>query len=232
MSGVPSRRRHPPAVYRRRRAVVLILVGALVSVAVWLIIDQPWRTDAVVASAPTVSASASTTVLPVPSPTAQPSVSETPPPTAADDTPPPEPTPSATAASACISENVTVDAVTDQSTYPSGQNPKLSIRLTNHGASECALNVGTTGQVLTITSGSDTWWRSTDCQTEPSDMVVLIAAGQTVSSAVPVEWDRTRSAVATCGGDRPQAPGGGASYHLEVSIGGIESTSSAQFLLF
>ena len=64
-------------------------------------------------------------------------------------------------------------------------------------------------------------------------MVVLLAAGQTVSSAAPLTWDRTRSAVGTCGdADRQHAPGGGASYHLSVEIGGIASTQSAQILLY
>ena len=96
------------------------------------------------------------------------------------------------------------------------------------------MNVGTATQVFTITSGSDTWWRSTDCQSEPSDMVVLLAAGQTVSSATPLVWDRTRSAVGTCAADanRPKAPGGGASYHLAVEIGGIPSAQTRQLLLY
>jgi hypothetical protein len=128
---------------------------------------------------------------------------------------------------------VKVEAVADQPTYASGQNPQLSIRLTNNGTTDCTLNVGTSAQVFTITSGSDTWWRSTDCQSEPSDMVVLLAAGQTVASAAPLTWDRTRSSVDTCADpDRPRAPGGGASYHLAVEIGGIASTDSAQLLLY
>jgi hypothetical protein len=64
-------------------------------------------------------------------------------------------------------------------------------------------------------------------------MVVLLAAGQTVASAAPLIWDRTRSAVGTCAdADRPRAPGGGSSYHLAVEIGGIASTDSAQLLLY
>ncbi|MNY65604.1 hypothetical protein D3C86_2028970 [compost metagenome] len=95
------------------------------------------------------------------------------------------------------------------------------------------MNVGTSAQSFTVTSGDDIWWRSTDCQSEPSDMIVLIGAGQTVSSAAPLTWDRTRSAVGTCAdGNRPMAPGGGASYHLSVEIGGIASTEPKQFLLY
>ncbi len=93
--------------------------------------------------------------------------------------------------------------------------------------------MGTSAQTFTIMSGSDVWWRSTDCQTEPSDMVVLLSAGQTVSSATPLTWDRTRSSVGSCDDTgRQVAPGGGASYHLSVEIGGIASTQSAQMLLY
>lgn len=230
-------RRHSPAVYRRRRLVLALIVLLVVGLVVWLIAAQPWRGEASERPARKVTASATAAALPAPAAStpnpAVPSPAETTPPPAAETTPPPEPAPLATpAAAACTPREVTVEAVTDQSTYPSGQLPELSIRLTNHGAADCTLNVGTTSQVLTVTSGSDTWWRSTDCQTEPSDMIVLIAAGQTVTSAQPVEWDRTRSSASTCGGDRQQAPGGGASYHLKVSLGGITSSGSAQFLLY
>ncbi len=233
------RRRHSPAVYRRRRLVVLLLVVIVAAAAVWLLMAQPWRTVAAENPRPLVAASATATALPSPAAstldpaTPDPAASSTPTPSDTTPAPAPAPTPLVTpAAAACTAGDVTVDAVTDQSTYPSGQNPQLSIRLTNHGTADCTMNVGTTTQVLTVTSGSDTWWRSTDCQTEPSDMIVLISAGQTVSSAAPVEWDRTRSSVSTCGGDRQRAPGGGASYHLSVSIGGIDSAGSAQFLLY
>jgi hypothetical protein len=64
-------------------------------------------------------------------------------------------------------------------------------------------------------------------------MVVLIKAGQTVQSATPLTWDRTRSSVSTCTSTgRPKAPGNGASYHLAVEIGGIASARTAQFILY
>lgn len=227
------RRRHSPAVYRRRRLVVLVAVIA-VAAAVWILVAQPWRGSAADGPdpAPSLSASSVATMLPAPSATV---AAESPAPTPAE-TPiadAPTPTQPAVTAAACTSADVTVDAVTDQSSYPSGQSPKLSIRLTNHGDQDCTLNVGTTTQILTVTSGQDTWWRSTDCQSEPSDMIVLLPAGQTVSSVEPVTWDRTRSSVSTCdSASRPRAPGGGASYHLSVSIGGIASSGTAQFMLY
>lgn len=235
MTGASPRRKHSPAVYRRRR--LLVLVGAIVIVAVvaWLLIAQPWRGAASESMSPQVSQTPDASTLPVPTGEATPTATPTPTPTgeaAADGA---KPTPSSTAAAGaqpCTTGDVTVEAVTSQTSYSSDQQPAFTIRLTNTG-DDCTLNVGTSGQVYTVTSGNDTWWRSTDCQSKPSDMIVTLKAGQTVSSAAPLVWDRTRSAVATCGEDtRPRAPGGGASYHLAVSIGGIESAQTTQFLLY
>jgi cytoskeletal protein RodZ len=237
MSGEPPRKRHSPAVYRRRRIVLLVGVVAVIAL-VWLLIAQPWRGAAVenTASTPSATSSASprqTSASPTPSETVD---------AAAEPTATPTSTPQATASATptatptarpCVARDITVEPVSDQDTYAPGQNPQLSITLTNNGGTDCTLNVGTSAQAFTIVSGSDVWWRSTDCQTEPSDMIVLLAAGQSVSSAAPLVWDRTRSAVGSCGDSgRQSAPGGGASYHLSVEIGGIASTNSKQILLY
>lgn len=207
--------------YRRRRLAVLLVAIVVAAGLVWLFIAQPWRGVAAPAESPSPSASA---------PSASPSASPTPLPTSDPDAEPaPEPSP---AAEACLPGDVTVEAVTDKGSYDQGQNPQLSIRLTNTGDADCALNVGTSGQAFTVSSGNDTWWRSTDCQTEPSDMIVMLTAGQQVTSATPLTWDRTRSSVDTCQSERPQAPGGGATYHLSVSINGIASSNTAPFQLY
>jgi hypothetical protein len=120
----------------------------------------------------------------------------------------------------------------DHTVYAAGQNPKLSIKLTNASAQPCKINVGTATQSFVITSGTDTWWRSTDCQKDPADMVVLLKAGQSVTSSTPVVWDRTRSSVNSCvSKTRPVAPAGGATYHLTVSIGGFDSLTDTLFQL-
>jgi hypothetical protein len=116
--------------------------------------------------------------------------------------------------------------------YAAKQDPKLSIKLTNTSTVPCKINVGTATQSFVITSGTDTWWRSTDCQKDPSDMVVLLKAGQSVTSSTPVVWDRTRSSVNSCTSkSRPIAPAGGATYHLTVSIGGFDSLTDTLFQL-
>ncbi len=244
MSGTTRRRRHPPAVYRRRRLTVLLAL-LIVIAAIWLMIAQPWRSWAdafAAASTPTPSSSETTdatTAIPAPetggsqTPAGEGPGTETPTETS---TPPEEgsaPPSTTPAIDPCRARDVTVEAVTDQDTYASGQNPQLSIRLTNVSAQDCTINVGTATQSFVISSGSDTWWRSTDCQSAPSDVVVTLKAGQSVASAAPIVWDRTRSSVSTCGdAERPRAGAGGASYHLSVEIGGFTSTQSKQFLLY
>lgn len=210
-----------------------MLVGLLVIVAlvVWLLVAQPWRGSADSAAPASQSA-------PSPSPSATPTLPD---PAATGGSNPadalPEESASTDAAApltpeTCTAESVLVEALTDKESYASGEIPQLSIRLTNTSATPCTINVGTTQQSFTITSGSDIWWRSTDCQAAPSDMVVTLAAGQVVESSAPIAWDRTRSSVDTCEGERQRAPGGGASYHLDVSIGGIPSLTSRQILLY
>lgn len=220
--------RHSAAVYRRRRVVLLgslIVLLAAIGIGIWLFIAQPW---AQAADGPTPTPSSSETS----------ATSESPSPDADASTDPASPSPETTdpdappAIVACQAKDIEVAAVTDADTYASGVLPKLSISLTNKGTTDCTMDVGSTTQVFTVMSGSDVWWRSTDCQENPSSMIATLTAGTTVTSKDPVSWDRTRSSVETCAQEnRQRAPGGGASYHVEVSIGGFKSLSTKQFLL-
>jgi len=224
-------RRPTPAVYRRRRLAVLaglIVVLLLIGGGVWMLVAQPWANAAESTSPPGSTPSTS----PAPSESTEGEAS----PTEGEGSESPEPTastePATPTAQPCTNASVLVEPVTDKEAYAAGEQPQLKLRLTNQSARDCTINVGTTQQIFTISSGSDVWWRSTDCQSEPSDMVVTLAAGQVVESVQAVPWDRTRSSVSTCEGDRDRAPGGGASYHLAVSIGGVEGHGTAQFLLY
>lgn len=201
--------------------VVLVLLAVIAGVvlAIW----QPWRGMASPSASqkPTPSASSVT-------PSATPAESETPAPAESSE---PAPSDSETPAvtPTCTGSDLEVLAITDKESYGSGELPQLSISLTNTSETPCLINVGTAKQEFTISSGSDVWWRSTDCQTEPSDQVVELAAGQNVSSVTPITWDRTRSSADTCDGTRPAALPG--YYNLRVSIGGIQSTGARQFVL-
>ncbi len=192
--------------------VALLVVAGVVALAVW----QPWRTLAPPAASPSVSPVVTS---PAPTPSAS-----TPSPAVT-----PTPTPSDAVVAACSTSDITVLAVTDKDAYGAGELPQLSMTLSNESDAACLINVGTATQAFVITSGSDTWWRSTDCQTESSDQVVQLESGQTVASVVPLAWDRSRSSVDTCDGDRPQAPAG--TFRLAVSIGGITAADTRRFEL-
>ena len=189
--------RRSAAVYRRRRLVViggLVLAVAAIGIGSWLLIARPW------AAADTASPAPATPSM-SPSPSADPS--------AGGESPAPEPSAAQTPAIvACEAADIEVTAVTDSDTYAAGVLPKLSISLTNKGAKDCTIDVGSTTQVFTISSGADVWWRSTDCQENPSSMIATLTAGTTVTSKDPVTWDRTRSSVETCAQEtRQRAPG-------------------------
>jgi hypothetical protein len=138
-----------------------------------------------------------------------------------------------TSGAACDPSVVQVESLTDALEYGPGELPQLSVSLTNTGPSACTLNAGTSVQLFTITSGSDVWWRSTDCQTGAADAPVVLEPGVPLSSAAAVPWERVRSAPSTCAdATRSSAPAGGASYVLTVTVDGIESPSPKQFFLY
>lgn len=202
--------------------LVLLAVIAGVVLAIW----QPWRGSAAAVVSRTPAPSESTSA---PAPSGSPAETESGVETEA--APEPDPAASATepAIAACTTTSISVLAATDKESYGAGEVPQLSITLSNTSSDPCLMNVGTATQSFVITSGTDTWWRSTDCQVESSDQVVQLAAGQTVSSVTPVPWDRTRSSVDTCDSGRPQAPAG--YFHLQVSIGGIQAADTKMFQL-
>ena len=196
----------------------MVLLGLVaVIIAIVLVIVRPGSSqgdEPDAAGAPTSSATPAATDAAEPPPTVIPTE-----PVAAD-------------GDACAEKNVVVEAVTDKTVYEAGEQPQLSVTITNTGKNTCVLNAGTKAQVFTISSGSDVYWTSTDCQVDPIDAEVSLTPDTPISSTVPLLWDRTRSSPDTCEGGREAAPAGGASYHLSVSVDGFESDTTKQFLLY
>ncbi len=132
---------------------------------------------------------------------------------------------------ACAPADILIEAVTDRSSYSSSQQPELSMTITNRGFLPCTLNVGSTQQKLVVTSGSETYWISTDCQVDPVDDVRILQPSVPLQTSATT-WDRTRSSASTCGTtNKPKVPGGGASYHLTVYVGDIKSETTKQMVL-
>jgi len=207
--------------------VFVILVAIIVLVV--LAIVRPWRGSAGTGAAPASVPAAAATASPTPTLAAPAATTSSPKPSTAA----PKPSASATPAAdtPCNPANIDVEAITDASRYAATQRPLLSLSLTNTGSTACTIDAGTASMVFTISSGSDQWWTSTDCQTDPVHTVIKLLPKKTLTS-VPIAWDRTRSSKTTCGSKtRPAAPAGGASYHLSVAVAGIASKTSKQFLL-
>ena len=74
----------------------------------------------------------------------------------------------------CAPEKLTVEAVTDKTSYNAGEQPQLSVTITNTGKNICVLNAGTKAQAFTITSGTEVYWTSTDCQVDAIDAEVSL----------------------------------------------------------
>ena len=130
----------------------------------------------------------------------------------------------------CGPEQLVVTPMTDQPGYGEGEQPQLSLTVENIGAAPCVADLGTAGITYTITSGEDEVWRSTDCQTEPTSMPIILDEGKP-ETVEGLAWVRERSDPETCDIAREQVAAGGASYHLSASAAGISSTQTAQFIL-
>ena len=202
----------PSKVYWRRRLVVGLAALAIIVVVILIVVRPGASNGAQVTPPPTTATTAATH-------TADPQST----------TIPTDPTTASGAA--CKAANITVAAITDKPAYGAEEMPQLSISITNTGPNACKIDAGTKAQVFTITSGTEVYWKSTDCQTGAIDAEVLLQPGKTVKSQTPLAWDRTRSDPATCSAKRNPVPAGGASYHLATSVDGITSATTKQFIL-
>ena len=142
-----------------------------------------------------------------------------------------DPTPEVTeVVPACEPGQIQLTANTNEVRYNPGEIPQLWLTVENIGFVECSLEVGTNVQEYRITSGSDRIWSSKDCQRGGVPLTITLPPGESRSTeAIP--WDRTRSSETTCDDARPIMPGGGASYHLRVFLGDLQSEETRQFIL-
>ena len=96
-----------------------------------------------------------------------------------------------TATPVCDLNLVTVTASTDQPAYAAGQNPVLSMKITNGGAAACQVNVGTSQMEFLVMSGEDRIFSSKDCQAKGDDLVKQIDPGKSEVANFP--WQRNRT---------------------------------------
>jgi len=211
----------PPQVYWRRRALVAAVLLAVVLVVV-LIVARPGAGDE--GSETAVTATPTTT--PVAEASAPPATAP-----AADATEPAGAPAASGDAPACVEGQIELEPVTDGANYAPGELPQISMSITNSGRDACAIDLGSAQQELVISSGEDRYWSSKDCQVNATDQLVVVDAGETLSTP-PIAWDRTRSSPDTCDDVAlDPVPAEGASYRLSVSVGDVTSTDTRQMIL-
>lgn len=121
----------------------------------------------------------------------------------------------------CDLNLVTVTASTDQPSYAAGQNPVLSMKITNGGPAPCQVNVGTSQMDFLVMSGDDRIFSSKDCQAKGEDLVKQIDPGKSETANFP--WQRNRTAEG-CGVVAAK-PGGG-TYTFKAILGNKASTKA------
>lgn len=99
--------------------------------------------------------------------------------------------PSPSAQTGCDEAQVVVESATDESVYPAGKNPVLTLTVTNKGDKPCEVNVGTSQMEFLVTSGDDRVFSSRDCQAESADLMQKIGPGKTEKANFT--WERNRT---------------------------------------
>ncbi|WP_271396114.1 hypothetical protein [Neomicrococcus lactis] len=97
----------------------------------------------------------------------------------------------------------------------------MSLTVTNAGTVPCSLNVGTSQQEFTITSGNDRIFSTTDCLAKPSNVELVIDAGK--SETAKFTWDRNRSTPGCDPVTLKPAPG---TYVFTAKLGSVQSNRS------
>lgn len=153
------------------------------------------------------------------------------------------PTPMATdgssiaASTACAPADISIVGIvanaagSSQSAFSTNINPYLGYQITNNSASDCTFDVGALTTFYKITSGTETIWTSEQCdRTTLTALPMVLKAGQMTPSPLS-EWFRVYSTVKGCGSEQNKVQADGASYHLDVSVGGVSAKDTVQFLL-
>jgi hypothetical protein len=144
---------------------------------------------------------------------------------------------SSTVGTACAPADISIVGIvanaagSSQSAFASGINPYFGYQITNNSAADCTFDVGALTTFYTVTSGTETIWTSEQCdRTTLTALPMVLKAGQMTPSDLG-EWFAVYSSVKGCGSEQNKVTGDGASYHLSVSVGGVSTKDTVQFLL-
>ena len=124
---------------------------------------------------------------------------------------------------ACTSGQLKVQATTDKKSYTVGDEPVLSMLITNTGPRPCVQNLADSQIVLRVYNGAARVWGSHDCQIEPGTDDRTLAVNAPVKVNVP--WSGLTSQP-NCAGTRQRV--GAGTYTLYPTLSGAKGTA-AQF---
>lgn len=105
----------------------------------------------------------------------------------------------------CNPASIKVTGSTDAETYGAGENPVLSLTVSNSGDAPCPVNVGTSQMEFLVTSGGDRIFSSRDCQEGAEDLEVTVEPG--ASETARFTWERIRSTPGCAAVDAVPGPG-------------------------
>jgi hypothetical protein len=125
----------------------------------------------------------------------------------------------------CPASALALAAVTDAPSYTVGNEPVLSLQVTNKSATPCVVDLADPQIVLRIYNGESRVWGSHDCKIEPGTDDRTLMAGATVK--VSIVWSGL-SSQPQCTGQRERV--GAGTYTLYASLAGHEA-KAAQFAL-
>ncbi|MFE1443875.1 hypothetical protein [Streptomyces sp. NPDC058739] len=128
----------------------------------------------------------------------------------------------------CTSDAVTLTLRSLHNSYSPDQTPSFQITAKNSSGSDCKVDLGPKGAVLTITrtNEDDPYWSSADCPEGAAGRLYRVPAGSSITYTV--EWDRRPSA-AECG-TPPAGAAGAGTYLVEARSAGFAKAQTS-FLL-
>ncbi|GAA4662300.1 hypothetical protein [Arthrobacter cryoconiti] len=198
-------------VFRRRRilaaVLALLVVGAIVAAGIALTSALGGSGAKKAADAPPVSPTSASSTAPGPAAGAKPAQA------------------GSSASAVCDEAGIKVSASMDKSDYGSGEEPVLSLQVTNTGQAPCDINVGTSQMQFAITSGDDSIFNSKDCEVDPTNLVKNLKSG--ASETANFTWKRNRSAA----GCAPVSAKPGAGTYVFVATLGKWSSEKVVFRL-
>lgn len=125
----------------------------------------------------------------------------------------------------CTANAVTLSVRSVRNSYSPDQTPAFRITAKNTSGSDCKVDLGPRGTVLTITQadGDDAYWSSADCPKGAGSLHYRVPAGSSITYTV--EWDRKPS-VARCA-TPPAGTAEADTYLLEAKAAGFAKVQTS-----